>query len=313
MMLADLRHPSRHRLAANSVSTSGLAGNNGFRFQLASAAGGANNAAMLLRPTILSLVSVGLLLGTSGCGTTVAHTNFMGVKEDLREQGIKVYRGVRFDSAICYLGGVWAAPVLIDIPLSAAADTLLLPFDLLTPTPAEKVPPPPQADRATFVPLDAHYSKDKTRVFYGYNEICGAEPKSFVVLTRDGRWARDDHKAFRFGTAFNVEDLSTFTVVEGDWARDSRAYYSGYGIENGGGKVDCDYATLRIIDGCYAQDKDRAYYCGQPIDGVDLASFVILNGHAEDKNYKYKNAELGDIGFRYKVEPCEREPRTPMK
>jgi hypothetical protein len=150
-----------------------------------------------------------------------------------------------------------------------------------------------RADRATFVSLKGGYSKDKTNVFCWQFIIEGADPKSFVVLSRDG-WARDQREAYRWWRSLGVEDISTFSLVKGEWAKDSRAYYATFPDGKFWGKVDCDYSTLEILDGYYAKDKNRAYYRGKPINDVDVASFrVIDHEHAEDKFATYSESLRG--------------------
>jgi uncharacterized protein YceK len=62
----------------------------------------------------------------SGCGTIFTHT----VARDERETG--VYQGVRFDWECGTGGDQLAGPLLIlDLPLSLGADTLVLPYDII--------------------------------------------------------------------------------------------------------------------------------------------------------------------------------------
>jgi uncharacterized protein YceK len=236
----------------------------------------------------LRLFLFSLLLVAPGCGTILMHTN-----KDLRDEKINVYRGVRLDYAaagyVAQSEPLLSVACIFDLPLSAVADTLFFPYDI---TQIDKGERPERADPATFVFLKGGYSKDKSNVFYGRFIIAGADPKSFVVLSRDG-WARDDHEAYRYDTTLGVEDISTFSVVKGEWAKDSRAYYSSFLEVQSWGKVDCDYSTLQILDGFYAKDANRAYYRGKPINDVDVASFRVIDSHhAEDNNFLYAESAL---------------------
>jgi len=101
-----------------------------------------------MRKLIITLPLVALLC--HGCGTMASHDGSpMGINRG-------VYRGVRYDcDAIAHADGCAAgsAPFYaIDMPLSLAADTICLPFDVLTlvmkpetenPEPSERIYPPP--------------------------------------------------------------------------------------------------------------------------------------------------------------------------
>ena len=241
---------------------------------------------------ISGLFLFGLLLMSSGCATILMHTD-----KDFKIEDINVYRGVRIDSTtasyVSQSEPLLSVACIFDVPLSAVADTLFLPYDL---TQINKRERPDRADPATFVWLKGCYSKDKSNVFCWQFVIGGADPKSFVVLSRDG-WARDQSEAYRWWRPLGVEDVSTFSLVKGMWAKDSRAYYATFPdgkyatFSPDGkfwGKVDCDYSTLQVLDGYFAKDKNRAYYCGKPISDVDVASFrAIDHEHAVDKFAKY--------------------------
>jgi len=70
----------------------------------------------------IKLISVGLLLVCSGCGTIYQHQN----------DNVGPYSGVRFDALAMVGSGDAGLAVggVLDFPFSAVADTLLLPYDL---------------------------------------------------------------------------------------------------------------------------------------------------------------------------------------
>ena len=65
-----------------------------------------------------------LLVLCSGCGTIFTHS----VSRDERETG--VYQGVRFDCEACHSDQPILCFLVFDLPLSLAADTLVLPYDI---------------------------------------------------------------------------------------------------------------------------------------------------------------------------------------
>ncbi len=73
----------------------------------------------------------------SGCGTIGAH--HLSADDD-PPRG--VYRGVRFDCECIGEGAdIYPTPVaILDLPLSFAADTLVLPYDIIDSTRTKKVP-----------------------------------------------------------------------------------------------------------------------------------------------------------------------------
>jgi DKNYY family len=142
------------------------------------------------------------------------------------------------------------------------------------------------ADPNTFVCLGNDYSKDRTKVFLRGKELLGADPNTFQVL--EYGWSKDKNDAYAWSRALKVEDLASFTILHvrllNWWAKDKDAYY----IAGHTGKIDCDYATMKILNDSYAVDKDRAYYDGKPIEGVDVKTFRATSiVTARDQYRKY--------------------------
>ena len=76
--------------------------------------------------TPLSMLALFVALVVSGCGTIATHA---GGGDEATQTG--AYRGVRYISR--HVGDDQGGGIFIlDIPLSAVADTLLLPYDLLS-------------------------------------------------------------------------------------------------------------------------------------------------------------------------------------
>jgi hypothetical protein len=143
------------------------------------------------------------------------------------------------------------------------------------------------ADPASFRRIDRFYWRDANSVFFVDAEIPGADPETFKPLSKYP-WSRDKTDVYTGTTALHVRDISSFTLLQGVWAKDSKAYYA-----NGGmlayKTVPCDYASFVVLNGSYAKDKTRGYWQGMPIDGSDGASFDAISEFlAKDKYRTYR-------------------------
>lgn len=142
------------------------------------------------------------------------------------------------------------------------------------------------ADPTTFHRIDQNYWSDAKRVFFVDSEIPGADPKTFKPFAKYP-WARDRTDAYVGTIALRVQDISAFTLLQGVWAKDSKAYYANGGLLDYK-TVPCDYASFVILNGSFAKDKTRGYWQGMPIDGSDGPSFQAISGFtAKDKNHNY--------------------------
>jgi len=69
------------------------------------------------------------------------------------------------------------------------------------------------------------------------------------------------------------------------WAKDKNAYY----FAGHSGRVDCDHLTMKILSDLYGVDKNRAYYSGLPIEGVDVKTFRVTGTvTAKDQHREYR-------------------------
>jgi hypothetical protein len=142
------------------------------------------------------------------------------------------------------------------------------------------------ADPKAFVHLGEHYGKDKQKVFFNGKEIIGADPNTFQ--NTHGSWSKDVNDFYYGEHPLKVLDLTSFTHINdgwgwgGGWAKDKLAYYvAGAYI----GKVDCDYSTMKIFNG-YAVDKNRGYWEGIPIEGVDVNTFQEVSEVSAKDRYR---------------------------
>jgi len=147
------------------------------------------------------------------------------------------------------------------------------------------------ADPNTFVYLGNDYAKDSQKVFFQANEIKSADPNTFQVI--EYGWSKDKNDVYCGKQPLKVVDTTSFTILHVGllnwWAKDKSDYY----ISGHTGKIDCDYPTMKILGDFYAIDKNRAYYVGIPIDGVDLKTFRVTgNITARDKYRKYRGESV---------------------
>jgi hypothetical protein len=149
------------------------------------------------------------------------------------------------------------------------------------------------ADPSAFVVLGSHYSKDGTRVFWYEREIVGADPASFKIVDGANLWSKDKNDYYFADHALHVVDVGSFKIINGGWAKDSQAYYATPQF-SAKGKVDCDYASMRILSELYAVDKKRAYYGLTPIPGVDVKTFRVTGTITARDAYKKYRGERED-------------------
>jgi len=148
------------------------------------------------------------------------------------------------------------------------------------------------ADPSTFTPLGQLYSKDKLKVFWREREIKGANPATFEVVDGGNLLSKDKGDFYFAETPLGVMDMGSFKSINHGWAKDAKAYYTTPNFSKSG-RVDCDYATMRILSDEYAVDGKRAYYYGMPIAGVDVDSFRVTGMiEARDRYKKYRGDQI---------------------
>lgn len=217
------------------------------------------------------------------------------------------------------------------------------------------------ADVATFTSLDRHYAKDKNLVFYcdeeseGQNyyltkhsviiKVKGAIPATFTILG-DGHegYAKDHKRGYFKGAGFDVKDVATLSVIEGQFTKDkyqvyfkqvpvkgadansfrtignfyakdtARVYYYGHHNElyNGIYEIPCSTASFTILDYPYAKDATSVFYFHTKINEADAASFSILgNDFSKDKNHVYFKTKIvkGADAASFKILPQDENAR----
>jgi hypothetical protein len=173
------------------------------------------------------------------------------------------------------------------------------------------------ADPKTFKVLtdNGAYSADDARVYWYGVELKGADPKSFLIIKEP--YGVDKERVYVGTAPIKVSSLKDFEVLRVDgvnlpvnpqmnelvlqadkksfisgWSRDGESYYWG------AVKIDgADYDSLEILNDWHAKDRSRVYYKGEPIPGVDAASFVVTGEgviRGQDKKYEYlKGKRIG--------------------
>ena len=130
------------------------------------------------------------------------------------------------------------------------------------------------ADIKTFVPLDAHYAKDKNTAYYCDEEREGQNyyltKHSVIVKIKDVHsesfklmgegyegYAKDNKQSYLKGTGFQVKDVATLEIIDGQFLKDKyQVYFQQKPVKN------ADVYSFRVLQKSYAKDAARIYYYG---------------------------------------------------
>jgi hypothetical protein len=154
--------------------------------------------------------------------------------------------------------------------------------------------PVASADAASFAPLDDHYAKDRTRVFFAdtyregkeyyaishdrISEVAGADTASFKILSRG--YARDARSVYFEGARFAVRDVATFELLDYGFARDRVAgYYHQTEVPGSAGE------SFAALDLHYAKDARHVFHGEIDTDGTARARIVLVK-HADPATFK---------------------------
>lgn len=127
------------------------------------------------------------------------------------------------------------------------------------------------ADVDTFEFLIQWYSKDKNNVYFNWEIMTWANPKTFSINGFDEDY--DEEILYDYNIGYSRDNKSIFIYWEKiDW-------------------VDLD--SFEIIDSWYSKDKNNVYYRNNIIKLADLKSFESTwNRNAKDKNNDYSWGEI---------------------
>ncbi|MFP4070525.1 MAG: DKNYY domain-containing protein [Desulfovibrionales bacterium] len=121
------------------------------------------------------------------------------------------------------------------------------------------------ADADSFTVIDAHYSKDKERVYYISDPIPGADPATFEPV-RFG-YARDARSYYYQAEQRPGIDQASFTILSGEIATDKAHFY------HYGRPVPCDANSFRVVDDFFCKDRSHVWFEGEPQEGIDAPTF----------------------------------------
>lgn len=164
------------------------------------------------------------------------------------------------------------------------------------------------------------YGRDKNRVFYVLEEVKGADPESFRILSDEGYaadnahvflyeqliagadpvtfkiiktpYGRDTKRVYCGSVAMDVDDINRFEPIqceEGRWsgADDKNEFLFEYGESFKDLKISKDNPITHVGNG-WARDGKYYYYGPGRVQGADYATFQIINSvSSRDKDREY--------------------------
>jgi hypothetical protein len=174
------------------------------------------------------------------------------------------------------------------------------------------------ADAASFRAFDqpknanALFARDRSHVYiadyYTPREIEGADAKSFILITRDGLYAKDAKHVYFLGVPIVEADPLTFEVLIYPFSQDKEHAFIGAapirGVDRAswhplrkGWTGDHWYRSARDIHpeiqesvyvAGWSRDSDAFYYGRKAVSGIDVTTFEVLSDYyAIDKNHVY--------------------------
>jgi hypothetical protein len=147
----------------------------------------------------------------------------------------------------------------------------------------------PNAQPSGFKELPGAFWSDGIGVFFLGERLPGADAETFVVLST-APWSCDKSKCFRASSLVSSADPKTFKPINFMWAKDAQHFYAYDHARII--TVNCDYASMTLLNSVYAKDKNRVFWLGGEIKGADAASFEILSEQmAKDKFRRYSGPE----------------------
>lgn len=133
----------------------------------------------------------------------------------------------------------------------------------------------PLADAATFHREGAFWV-DRSHVFTSIQLIPDLNPAT-LVQHPGGIWFQDDQRICSNSRCLRPDDIASFRVMRGAYARDKSSFYSGsYAPKR---MAVADPASFVAIDDNWARDSSKVYWQGDPVAGANPATFKILSSH----------------------------------
>ncbi|MBK6628639.1 MAG: DKNYY domain-containing protein [Flavobacteriales bacterium] len=153
-------------------------------------------------------------------------------------------------------------------------------------------------DPPTFRILDHTYAVDRAHVFHQGRRIPGALPEGFVLL--GSGYARDGRSVFFRGRHVAGADPATFTLFAENERSSGEVLYAqdtGHIYVNDMPFEGVDRATFRILDEKYTVDINGVYFRMQRVHGADPLTFKVYphylgEADAEDKDHRYGDGNV---------------------
>jgi hypothetical protein len=142
------------------------------------------------------------------------------------------------------------------------------------------------ADPASYQVLRHGYGRDLRHVFLEGRPLAVRDPASFEVLDRS--FTRDVQRAYHEGREIAGSDGASFEVIDpaGSYTRDRQhVFYRLPDVprqaESGAAQPavqvlrGANPTSVQVLGRAYARDGQRVWWSGQPVAGVDAASFAV--------------------------------------
>ncbi|MEZ6116974.1 MAG: DKNYY domain-containing protein [Pirellulaceae bacterium] len=108
-----------------------------------------------------------------------------------------------------------------------------------------------KADEDTFETIDSEdaypYAKDKSHVWAGINRFIiymkDADPSSFKLVTKDGRYTKDKNRVYFYGVPLPESDPQSFRILTKPYSADGGHVYAGHEMLE-----DADPVTFEVVE-----------------------------------------------------------------
>ncbi|HMV45933.1 MAG TPA: DKNYY domain-containing protein [Leptospiraceae bacterium] len=303
--------------------------------------------------TVFLLISFCILIISNNCMTLITMEKAWGIKAKERSSCGRcwfkmdeepfplrsVYNGTY--SLFGYIkssnGAILIYPnFLIDVPLSFALDTVLLPISIPNAIIREmnfrgySVSTDKFSIRKVYFQdeeLDLNpddfiilkngndqYARDSKKVYYRKYQIEGADPDSFNVLEEKEKfYSKDKNRVFFEGTEIKGADVISFQAINAHYSKDKKSVFFKREIIDGanpikfrffqisseaklGASASCDKVPSEL----YSTDGQFVFYGATKIKDADIKTFVVTGkgcNTAEDKYHFF----LGDSSYKKEI------------
>jgi len=142
----------------------------------------------------------------------------------------------------------------------------------------------PDADPATFEKV-GRYWHDRAHVYHLGKTVKDMNPQRLVQRPNE-LWAWDDRVACVDVRCLHPDDIASFQVIRGVYAKDRFSWYAANARVSPRKMAVIDPASFVVIDDFWARDRTTMYWTGQPLADVNPDTFKIIS------NYKGKDGDV---------------------